>query len=169
MRGTFFRESPPSPQRTCWKATEVRSCLAAFCLRQNFGVFCRGLKGMQASPFHPRAKSPGIFPAGENSVPRQGLKAFNLKAVFAYRANALVKPNAHRMRSLYFGPFSKFRSSLFKGLRNPKAEPLVVARRRRNPLYRVSFCLAFSLRVLPAKKKRRCLYTGNRPVKRQKI
>ena len=169
MRGTFFRESPPSPQRTCWKATEVRSCLAAFCLRQNFGVFCRGLKGMQASPFHPRAKSPGIFPAGENSVPRQGLKAFNLKAVFAYRANALVKPNAHRMRSLYFGPFSKFRSSLFKGLRNPKAEPLVVARRRRKPLYCVSFCLAFSLRVLPAKKKRRCLYTGNRPVKRQKI
>ena len=101
MRGTFFRESPPSPQRTCWKATEVRSCLAAFCLRQNFGVFCRGLKGMQASPFHPRAKSTGIFPAGENSVPRQGLKAFNLKAVFAYRANALVKPNARRTRSLY--------------------------------------------------------------------
>ena len=64
---------------------------------------------------------------------------YNLLANFFIRGNKLLtlttseaKPSdsASRQRRLA----AKFRSSLFKGLRFPKAEPLVAVRRRRNTL-----------------------------------
>ena len=133
---------------------EVAPCLAAFCPRQNFGGFCRGLKGMQASPPRPRAKPTGISAHALKFCPRQGRKPFDLKRLHSLTGRTHSQSEYSQNEKSSLVAFIKFRSSLFKGLRFPKAEPLVALRRGRKPLYRVSFCLAFSLRVLPAKKKR---------------
>ena len=70
---------------------EAMPCLAAFCLRQNFGVFLRKLlKSLQADFFQSFPKNPPEFsPAGENSVPRQRVKSFDLKAKFTDGDNFL--------------------------------------------------------------------------------
>ena len=86
------------------------------------------------------------------------------RSSLAGKTRSRISRVLHRRERTSPEVFIKFRSSLFKGLRFPKAEPLVALRRGRKPLYRVSFCLAFSLRVLLAKKKHRTISNGNRPV-----
>ena len=112
--GNFLeRKFPCTLQRTCRRVMEVRICLAAFCLRQNFGGFLRKLlKSLQAAFFQSFPKNPPEFsPAGENSVPRQGIWPFNLKAKFTDRANARLNRCSQNEKSL-LAAFSKFRSSL---------------------------------------------------------
>ena len=82
---------------------EVAPCLAAFCLRQNFGGFCRGLKGMQASPPRPRAKPTGISAHALKFCPRQEVKAFDLRAKFTDRANLLRRLYANLQEDPFTG------------------------------------------------------------------
>ena len=93
-RKTFFRESFPAPfQRTCWKIMGAMLCLAAFCLRQNFGVFLRKLlKILQAAFFRSFLKNPPEFHLCEAKFcTRQGRKPFDLKVALVYRSFALEK------------------------------------------------------------------------------
>ena len=168
-RGDFLERKSPHPQRTCQRIMAVKTCLTAFCLRQNFGVFLRKVfKSLRAAFLQPFLKNPPEFsPAGENSVPRQGIWPFNLKAKFTDRANARLNRCSQNEKSL-LAAFSKFRSSLFKGLRFPKAEPLVALRRGRKPLYGIFFLLSFFFcACYRQKKKRQTIFEGERPVSRR--
>ena len=133
----------------------VKTCLAAFCLRQNFGGFLEKLlKSLRAAFYRTFPQNPPEFsPAGENSVPRQGQKPFNLKVRLTYRANApLNRTLAGRKvftRSLFESLGQAFREACGfqrQSLWSPSAEGEI-------PSTAFSFCLAFSF--VPAKGKRK--------------
>ena len=88
-----FGEGFPEPfRRTCLRVMAVMPCLAAYCLRQNYGVFLRKLlKSLQAAFFRSFLKNPPEFPLCEAKFfPRQGRKPFNLKVKLTYRAHTLL-------------------------------------------------------------------------------
>ena len=60
---------------------EVKTCLAAFCLRQNYGVFLRKLlKSLQAAFYQSFPKKPPEFPLCEAKFcPETKIRPFNLK------------------------------------------------------------------------------------------
>ena len=69
---------------------EVMLCLAAFCLRQNYGVFLgKVFKSLQAAFYRTFLQNPPEFPLCEvKFCPRQEVKAFDLKVKYADRAHA---------------------------------------------------------------------------------
>ena len=150
-----MEESPSRPQRTCLQITEVATCLAAFCLRQNFGVFLKKLlKSLQAAFYRSFSKTHRNFRRyALKFCPRQGQKPFNLKVRLTYRANApLNRTLAGRKvftRSLFESlgqAFSKACGIQRQSLWSPSAEG-------ESSFTAFSFCLAFSF--VPAKGKRK--------------
>ena len=75
----------------------VKPCLAAFCLRQNFGVFFPRSQGYASIPFSPRAKIRRNFTSRGEILSRgksENRLTLRLRS-FTDRAH-IVKPNAHR-------------------------------------------------------------------------